>query len=396
MRICYISDVDISLPNGPGVNEREFVVSLSGKLGNDAIFIMPKINSEIGWHPQEVHFYPKVSWSLLSKSNLQMLVYSLRQIAEFRKVVKKESVDLVVFRLNYNSVLCAIYLGLRKQPYAIKTLGHKGVIKKEQSSKFIRSVFWKMLFSVFNRAVREAVAIDVCTDQYFEYYSRLLPKAKLQIVENSVNPKRFYPKNKAEMKAKLGLARFDKLVGYVGGSPSKRGVAQLVELSPDIRNFHADCGIVVVGHDREINQLKRRAKELDTEGSFMWAGTVPYEVVTDYINSLDVGIALDTADRVKNIGNSSQKIRQYLACGVPVICPKGTNSFVEKENLGILVDCHDLRELLSAIKKYLSFSNSEAQAFSGRATKFVHENLSSEVAMESRLEFWERALEGCS
>jgi glycosyltransferase involved in cell wall biosynthesis len=393
MNICYISDVDISSPNGPGVNEQEFVVSLSEKLNGAAIFIISEPQREIEWHPQEVHFYPRVRSSFLLKSNLQILLYSMRQICEFRKVAKARDIDLVVFRLNYNSILCAIYIKMIGRAYAIKTLGYKGIFKEKRSTNLFRLIFWRILSWLFNQAVQGAVAIDVCTVQYFRYYSRRLPVSKVEIVENSVNVKRFYPKNRMEMRAKLGLTRFNKIVGYVGGSPSERGAAQLVEISPELTNFSPDCGIIIVGSDHQLDELKRRAKQLGTEDRFVWVGIIPYEMVADYMNSFDVGIALDTADRIKYIGNSSQKIRQYLACGVPVICPKETNLFVREEKLGVLVGCHDLNKIFVAIKNYLLLSNPEAEEFSRRAVKYVHENLSSDIAMKKRLRFWGKNLE---
>jgi glycosyltransferase involved in cell wall biosynthesis len=393
MNICYISDVDVSSSNGPGVNEREFVVSLSRKLDDGAIFIIPEPEEEIDWRPDGLYFYAKVRSSLFYRTNLQIFLYFWRQICAFRKVAKIRRIGLVIFRLNYNSMLCALYIRMIRQAYAIKTLGYKGIVKEKRPTNLFKLIFWGILSRLFNEAVQGAVAIDVCTDQYFRHYSSRLPVSKLEIVENSVNVDKFFPKNRMEMRAKLGLSRFNKIVGYVGGTPSERGAAQLVEISTELRNSYPDCGIVIVGSDRHLNELKRRAKELGTESSFVWTGIIPYEKVPDYMNSFDVGIGLDTADRINTIGNSSQKIRQYLACGVPVICPKGTNLFVEDEKLGMLVECDDLEEILLGIKKYFLFSNVEAEQFSRRAMKYVHENLSSDIAMEKRLEFWRRNLE---
>ena len=41
-KYLYISSVDVSIGNGPGVNEREFVVSLSKLLGKNIKFLIPR------------------------------------------------------------------------------------------------------------------------------------------------------------------------------------------------------------------------------------------------------------------------------------------------------------------------------------------------------------------
>jgi len=282
---------------------------------------------------------------------------------------------------------------LIKQKYVIKTLGSAGLNVKKQSSNVISFIARKILSLLFDMNIQGSLAIDVCTDQYFKFYSKKLPEGKLLKVENSVNIKRFYPKNKKDAKLKLGLDRFDKIVGYVGGSPSKRGAKQLVEMSPKLKEQHLKWGIVIVGDDFQTHILKKRAKQLGTENIFVWVGVVPYEKVVDYINCFDVGIALDTIERLEEIGNSSQKIRQYLACGIPVICGEGTNRFIEEENLGFLVDSQNTEDIFQAVYTLFFYTGQEANKFSKRAVKYAYKNLSTDIAIKTRLEFWEKQLQ---
>jgi len=133
--------------------------------------------------------------------------------------------------------------------------------------------------------------------------------------------------------------------------------------------------------------------QLGTENIFVWVGVVPYEKVVDYINCFDVGIALDTIERLEEIGNSSQKIRQYLACGIPVICGEGTNRFIEEENLGFLVDSQNTEDIFQAVYTLFFYTGQEANKFSKRAVKYAYKNLSTDIAIKTRLEFWEKQLQ---
>jgi len=390
--ILYISSVDISQPNGPGVNEREFVVSLSEKLGNRVSFILPKPENIFDQIPFKCFFYHVIRRSLFKNTIFQIVPTSFMQITNYLKASRINKIDLVVFRLNYPSLFCVLYMRLIKQNYVIKTLGSTGLNVKKPSLSTVSFITRKILSMLFYMSIQGALAIDVCTDQYFKYYSTKLPEEKLLKIENSVNTKRFYPKNKKDFKLKLGLARFDKIVGYVGGSPSKRGAKQLVEISPEIKRRYPNAGIVIVGSDPKIDKLKIRTRQLGTEDIFRWAGVVPYEKVVDYINCFNLGIAFDTSDRLKHMGNSSQKIRQYLACGIPVICHLQTNYFVQTEKVGHLIDSTNLEEIYSSINTFFNLTKQEAEDLSKRAVNYAHENLSTEIATETRLNFWNRLL----
>jgi glycosyltransferase involved in cell wall biosynthesis len=65
---------------------------------------------------------------------------------------------------------------------------------------------------------------------------------------------------------------------------------------------------------------------------------VPRERVPKVINSFDIGLA-PLQDTVFNRGRSSEKIREYMSCGVPVIASNvGENPHLVPENTGILAE----------------------------------------------------------
>ena len=59
-------------------------------------------------------------------------------------------------------------------------------------------------------------------------------------------------------------------------------------------------------------------------------GYVPFEKIPQYVNSLDVGVSISI--REDRQVNSELKVRQYLACGKPVVISPGSNEFVLEEN----------------------------------------------------------------
>jgi len=113
--VLYISSVDISQPNGPGVNEREFVVFLSEKLGKRVSFILPKPENIFDWKPSKCFFYPVIRRGLFKNTISQIVSISFVQIIKYLKASRKTKFDLVVFRLNYPSLFCVLYMRLIKQ-----------------------------------------------------------------------------------------------------------------------------------------------------------------------------------------------------------------------------------------------------------------------------------------
>ncbi len=125
----------------------------------------------------------------------------------------------------------------------------------------------------------------------------------------------------------------------------------------------------------------------------MFKGIVDYEDLPFYINCMDVGISLDKDERIEFIGNASQKIRQYLACGVPVICPEGTNERIIAEGLGIGIPPNNLDHFFSAICFWFDKSREEREGIALESHQFAKNNLSTKITFEQRYLAWQRAME---
>jgi glycosyltransferase involved in cell wall biosynthesis len=244
--------------------------------------------------------------------------------------------------------------------------------------------------------LRNAVFVDACTSQLVINYRKRFKLQNISMVDNAVNTERYYVKDKIESRVKCGLNQFGRIVGYCGGFPSQRGARQLIQIAGRLIDAYDDCGFLIVGNDSELNVLKKSVKRDRLEDRVIFTGTVQYEKMPDYINCLDVGIALDKPEKVKFVGNSSQKIRQYLACGVPVICPQGTNDEMIRKGLCMPVLVNDLDAIYQSISYWFRLSNSEIEHFRETARKYAIEALSSHVVYEKRYQFWKIAFKNKS
>jgi len=394
MKIVYLSDIDISVENGPGVNEREFVRALQSesRLRDDqAFFIIPIPSKKIDFKLKNVEYYkfklnkrPSFLWSNILLVTLHLSRIILKKLGNF-------DVDMFVIRLSINSILIPLFLSLFGQRYSIKTLQDIYIFRPLNYN-----FKWGMFISAFRKllgiGLRNALFIDVSTRQLYHNYKQIYDLINIKVIENSVNIQLFNVMNKEYCKAKCGLKKFKKIVGYCGGYPSLRGARQLVDISADLISRYPNCGILVIGHDAQLGVLKEKAKELGTDSHIIFKGIIDYKDVGFYINCMDVGVGLDTEEKIRFVGNSSQKIRQYLACGVPIICPKGTNRMIIDEGLGIEVVPNDLGQIYNRICFLLDRSAKDREELRMKAYEFAKNNFSTKVIFEERYAAWENAI----
>jgi glycosyltransferase involved in cell wall biosynthesis len=389
MKIVYVSDVDISRPTGPGVNEREFVRTLleeSPERGDSGYAVIPTPDKGVIRGRDGCLYFHSLRG--LRPASLRMFLLPLWILYQLkRRPVFGKDVHMFVIRLNRDILLLPLYLRLRGRPYAIKTLGNLyGFVPEESGLK--DKVQLALVRKILGMVLKGAISVDVCTPQYLENYRAAYGLGNLILVENAVNVDLFRIMNREDCRHRAGLERFGRIIGYCGGRPSERGAGHLIEISPRLLKEFPDCGILIIGHDRGIPALKKRAETLGTSERIVFKGVVDYLETPPLINCMDVGIALDRAERLSSIGNSSQKVKQYLACGIPVICARNTNEAIIERGLGTGVNEDDQEELWEAVKRLMEVVSGEEEEERGKRRRFMEEHYSTVAAYEIRYRSW--------
>jgi len=105
----------------------------------------------------------------------------------------------------------------------------------------------------------------------------------------------------------------------------------LTSVSADNIKLRLLCG----GEDLPVD-LKKQLQ--DTGVTLDLIGFVPDEEVPAVINTFDIGV-VPLRETEFNRGRSSEKIREYMACGIPVIASDvGENPYLIPDNAGFLVN----------------------------------------------------------
>jgi len=393
-RILYVASVDMALANGPAVNEQEFVKALFKALPGRSHAVIPTPSEPVdGLDLSAVTFSRPIGQGLPA-----FLQHQADQVAKAIALLKQERFDLLVTRIRGLHTAGLSYIARRHPvPYALKTLGEYALFEVPAR----RSPKAKLRYAVdhvrrrsLRKVLCKAMAIDVCTailqEQALKRFA--LEPAKVKLIDNAVNTELFYPQDKAQARVACGLERFDPIVGFVGGRPWERGGMQMVELAPRLIQKFPRLGMVIVGGGDGMAALHRRAQELKVLEHCVFAGVVPYARVPQWVNSFDIGIAFDAPARVAMVGNANQKVRQYIACGKPVLASSGGNEFLQTHSLGSVVDVQDLAQIEQAFVQWLSLTPTQRQLHARKASEFAKANLSVEKTLRQRLDFWSERL----
>ncbi|MFT7305298.1 MAG: glycosyltransferase involved in cell wall biosynthesis [Candidatus Azotimanducaceae bacterium] len=383
--VLYYSSVNIDLPNGPGVNELEFTEALGREYGAKCKCIAVSRMTR----PHLVGVAP----SILPKP-LNRLSQQFRTLIKIAGVIKQLKANIIVVRVSYLPWDIAILATFLKVPLVVKTAGlaSQGLERKGGWRYLVQRLLGSVDERLYGYVLKRAIAIDACTKEIITQIANKYPGivGKIKHIDNATNTDSFYPREKSKCKEHFGLAEFDYLVGYIGGLPSERGAAELVEIAAHLKGVPEKIGFVIVGDDPGISHVKDRARVLDVTEYVKFLGEIPYSEVPAVAAALDVGIALDATEKLSKTGNSNQKVRQYIASGVPAITIGSGQDFINKMNLGEIIDDKDTRKLADLVYHWMRNEKYDPKSAVVYAVKY----LSTRSALRKRIEFWSNRLGG--
>jgi len=134
------------------------------------------------------------------------------------------------------------------------------------------------------------------------------PGVNSLVLSNGVDTEVFRPMDKAEQRARLGIADDEVIVGYVGGVVENRGIETLIEA---VGLLDEPARLVLAGPvDGKVDH--RGTDWVD------YRGVIPHAEVASLINVCDVAV-LPYPDSNWARYTNANKLHEYLACEVPVV-----------------------------------------------------------------------------
>ncbi|MEX1028190.1 MAG: glycosyltransferase [Candidatus Paceibacterota bacterium] len=388
LRILYVSMADLSRPNGPGVNETEFLLSLYAKFGKHVHAIVPRCRYPLS----QLDGVSLTTYSHSSWLNPFGQVWSQADLFfKIRQILREEHFDFAVIRLSLFPLAVALH-GKSLPPYFAKSLGEiQGFTRNGGIKGFIARMTAPMNLALFKKVIEKSHGLDCCTPQLAEQHRELLKcePEEIEIVENATNVARFAEVDRNQVRIDLGVRERSPILGFVGGHPDQRGGRHIIRAVAHLRHQLPGIYGIIVGQDagRRLTQL---ADELGVADRILLTGQIPYHLVPRYVAAFDIGFALDDSLRTLSTGNSYQKIRQYLSAGLHVITHGADLESLSDRGLVQLVDANQLEEICARIVTVSQLSQVQRNRHRVRALHYATENLSTAASLERRLEFWHR------
>lgn len=353
--LLYVTSVDVSLPNGPGINEIQFILAAAREYGSEVRFVIPEPSRAL---PDDFPHDRTVTLPrLYRRSPLSWLKHIRAKTRAGRNLVAELDPDYVVIRMSFLP-LAEARIASRARSAFVKTAGDGRFVSFQQ--KFLSRMILPLQKRTYGTVLHAARAVDVVTDIHKDSLETLYPdlQGRVHVFDNVADTDVFHPTDPAAMRQKLGLNKYRYLIGYVGNFAHQRGGRELLDSWQHIEQ-REDVGLVVISGDGAgVDALRAQAETLGISDRLTVLGPVPFSQVAEHMGMLDIGVSFRDDD-----GCSELKVRQYLSCGLPVIASAQVNAFMEDADIGRLVPRDDAEAIGRAASDILagrSCTNREA------------------------------------
>lgn len=157
------------------------------------------------------------------------------------------------------------------------------------------------------------------------------------------------PHREAELRARLGIAPDEPLLGTVGALVGHKGHRHLLAAMPAVLAGEPRARLLVVGEGPLRGALAEQARALGIEGAVVFAGELPAELVPSALRLMRVFVFPSVEE---GLGTS---VLDAMEVGVPVVASRagGIPELIEHERSGLLVPPGDPQALARAVLRLL-------------------------------------------
>lgn len=177
--------------------------------------------------------------------------------------------------------------------------------------------------------------------------------------------------------------RFD-VVGYIGRLSEEKGILNMIEAIPLVLKEKADACFAICGEGSLTNEVESRIKNKALEARVKLTKWIAHEDVPQYLNELKLLVLPSFTEGLPNV------ILEAMACGTPVLTmPVGMiPDIITDGETGFLLKSNHPEHIAVRITSVLG-NPRLLQEVSARALRYVREEFSEEIVLES----WRRILE---
>jgi glycosyltransferase involved in cell wall biosynthesis len=267
-------------------------------------------------HPRYLVF-PKLG---MATHGLSMFAGSFRKVCERLKAAEY---DLIDAHYVYPDGLAATLLA--------SALNKPVVVSARGSDINLFSEF-TTIRPLIRQVLRRSHGLIAVSQELKEKMLRLgCQNENLAVVANGVDPQKFKPKPRLDMRQKLGLPQDGPIVLSVGRLDENKGCQILINAIARLQS--PKVTLLIIGEGPRRVEMETQIRELGLKRSVRLVGTIPHDELGAWYNAADVFCLASLREGCPNV------VLEAMACGRPVVATHvgGIPELVVSPTLGTLV-----------------------------------------------------------
>jgi len=315
MRILYLTDGDLAPHKAPQIHVSQFLRHWH-RAGCDVLLRAPRTRTAMPEFEFPHEWLPHSGIRLLGDWLFQWRLY--RQL---KRELRAKRWDVVYTR--QISTFPALYRLCRRMGVPVLCEVNGFLLENYQTggaSSFKLNMVEKMEAEILRQSNLVVVPYQALKQRICAHYH--VPDAKVMVVENGVDLDLFHVMNRESCRQALHLDKDAFYVGFVGSFDFYHDMGTMLNAYHSLASqlLGKELRYLLVGDGASRKEVERKIDKLGFSGAVDFIGAVSHTEVAQYINAADVMVSLQPLERMKKLGEaSSLKVKEYLACGVPII-----------------------------------------------------------------------------
>jgi len=218
---------------------------------------------------------------------------------------------------------------------------------------------------------------------------------QVEAIVNGADVEFYRPIERGAVREKLGIPPESFVVGYAGAMGGEvRYLDVLIEALVRLGRQQQVYGLML-GQGPSLEGFRAIVRASGMESRIVFPGFIPNRDVPAWISEMDLAADMTAVELSCRGGTAlasySQKIAQYLACGVPVLAwDIADNHFLRENGIGFLAPFGDPERLEATVKSAMAAENrNEARR---RCREYAVSRLSYQALAEMRMRLWRDCL----